>query len=50
MSECPEIDSVYYIRKEIQSNIPGQITKGLQFYIDLNGGNINSHFFRWEAD
>ena len=49
MSECPEIDSVYFIRKEMQSTVPGQITKGLQFYIDLNAGNINSHFFRWEA-
>ena len=49
MSECPEIDSVYYIRKEIQSTVKGQITKGLQFYVDLNAGNINSHYFRWEA-
>ena len=49
MSECPVVDSVYYIRKEIQTNIRNQITRGLQFYIDLNCGNINSHFFRWEA-
>jgi hypothetical protein len=49
MSECPGIDSVYYIRKELQPNVPGQITRGLQFYIDLNAGNIDSHFFRWEA-
>ena len=49
MSECPEIDSVYFVRKEIQSTVPGQITRGLQFYIDLDAGNMNSHFFRWEA-
>lgn len=49
MSECPVVDSVYYIRKEIQTNIRNQITRGLQFYIDLNCGNINSHFFRWEV-
>lgn len=49
MSECPVVDSVYYVRKEIQTNIRNQITRGLQFYIDLNCGNINSHFFRWEV-
>ena len=49
MNECPEIESVYYIRKEFLSAVNDQITKGLQFYIDLNGRNINSHFFRWEA-
>jgi len=49
MRECPAIDSVYYIRKEMESNIPGHITRGLQFYTDLNSGNIDSHFFRWEA-
>jgi hypothetical protein len=49
MSECPKIDSVYYIRKELQSNVPGQTTIGLQFYIDLNAGKSDSHFFRWEA-
>lgn len=49
MSECPPVDSVYYSREEIPTNIPGQVTIGLQFYTDLNGGNLNSHFFRWEA-
>lgn len=49
MSECPEIDSVYYIRKEFLTDILGRITNGLQFYLDLNSGNIDSHFFRWEA-
>jgi hypothetical protein len=49
MYECPQVDSVYYIRKEIQTNIHGMVTRGLQFYVDLDCGNINSHFFRWEA-
>ena len=49
MSECPVVDSVYYIRKENLTNIAGQVTNGLQFYVDLDCGNINSHFFRWEA-
>jgi hypothetical protein len=49
MSECPVVDSVYYIRRENLTKSQGQVTNGLQFYVDLNCGNINSHFFRWEA-
>lgn len=48
MSECPEVDSVYFIRKDIETNIPRQITRGLQFYTDLNAINLTSRFFRWE--
>ena len=49
MSECPEIDTIYFVRKETQENSTGQITQGLQFYTDLNADNLSSHFFRWEA-
>jgi len=49
MNECPVVDSVYFVRKEFSSNNLGQITNGLQFFVDLNAGNINTHFFRWEA-
>jgi hypothetical protein len=49
MSECPEVDSVYFIRKENLTNNLGQDTRGIQFYIDLDCGKINSRFFRWEA-
>jgi len=43
------VDSVYYIRKDLPTNITGQVISGIQFYVDLDGGNINSRFFRWEA-
>jgi hypothetical protein len=49
MNECPEIDSIYFKKKEIPQNLSGLIIKGLQFYIDLDAGNLPSHFFRWEA-
>jgi hypothetical protein len=49
MSECPVIDSVYYVRKEGLTNSQGLVSNGLQFYVDLDCGSINSHFFRWEA-
>lgn len=49
MNECPEIDSIYFKKKERPQNLSGLIIKGLQFYIDLEAGNLPSHFFRWEA-
>ncbi|MGB8490426.1 MAG: DUF4249 domain-containing protein [Bacteroidales bacterium] len=49
MSECPEIDTIYFIRKEIPPDLSGRTVQGLQFYIDLDAGNLTSHFFRWEA-
>jgi len=48
MPKCPEVDSVYYLRKDIFTDIPGEVAKGIQFYVDLDGGDINSHYFRWE--
>jgi Domain of unknown function (DUF4249) len=49
MGECPEVDSVYYIRKNLYTNVPGQVTEGIQFYLNLDGENIESHYFRWEV-
>jgi len=47
--ECPEVDSVYYIVKEVPSTNPNVLIKGIQFYVDLDAGNSTSHLFRWEA-
>ncbi len=49
MSDCPEIDSVYFIREDIPTTNPDKPLQGIQFYIDLNGENTNSHYFRWEV-
>jgi hypothetical protein len=48
MPKCPEVDSVYYLRKDVFTDIPGEVAKGIQFYVDLDGGDINSRYFRWE--
>ena len=50
MQECPEIDSVYYIRKDIPTTSPSKPMQGIQFYIDIDAKNTNSHFFRWDID
>jgi hypothetical protein len=44
----PEIDSVYYLREDIEGNTPGQFTLGIQFYLDFNGDETNSPYFRWD--
>jgi hypothetical protein len=49
MNECPEIDSIYFKKKEIPQNFSGLSLLGLQFYIDLDAGNLPSRFFRWQA-
>jgi len=49
MPKCPEVDSVYFeVREHLSTEIYGQVVKGIQFYLDLDGGNIASRFFRWE--
>lgn len=49
LAKCPGVDSVYYVRKELQGNNPGQISRGIQFYIDLDATGTDSHYFRWDA-
>ena len=48
MPESSEIDSIYYIRKDIPTTNPQKPLKGVQFYVDLDARNTNSHFYRWE--
>lgn len=46
---CPPVDSVYYIREDIEWNTPGMFTRGIQFYLDMNGSGYESRHFRWEV-
>jgi hypothetical protein len=48
MPECPPVDSVYYQRKDIPSNEPQNYTKGIQFYLDIDGKNTGSQFYKWD--
>ncbi|NOU15938.1 MAG: DUF4249 domain-containing protein [Bacteroidales bacterium] len=50
MPECPEIDSVYYIRKDIPTTDPTKPLQGIQFYVDLNRKDTDSHYYRWDID
>ncbi len=50
MPDCPDIDSVYFIRRDIIMGDPLDAVKGIQFYIDLDGSNSETRFFRWEVE
>jgi len=47
MPECPDVDTIYYIRKDIQTSDPLSPRQGIQFYIDIDKQNTNCEFFRW---
>jgi hypothetical protein len=48
MAECPDVDSVYFLRRDILSGEINQNAQAIQFYLDLDGGNTGTRFFRWE--
>lgn len=50
MNDSPELDSVYYIREDIPTSNPEKPLQGIQFYIDVDGRNINSHYYKWEIE
>lgn len=47
ISTSPPVDSVYFIRKDIEGNIPGQFTLGIQFYLNFKGSASDSRYYRW---
>lgn len=49
MPACPEIDSVYYLLEDHPTSIPSAPERGLQFYLDLDAGNLNTFFYQWEV-
>jgi hypothetical protein len=50
MPECPVVDSVHYNLTKIPASIPGEFIQGLQFYIDLNGKETDSRYYRWNIE
>ncbi len=49
MTESPSVDSVYYITEDHEGLIEGEFLKGIQFYIDLDGAETGTRYYRWEA-
>lgn len=48
--ECPDIDSVYYIRKNLPTNDPGIFTEGIQFYLDLDAGGYENTYYKFDVE
>ncbi len=49
MHDCPDIDSVYYTRQNMLSLVTGDNVEGLQFYLDFQGSESDTRFYRWSA-
>ncbi|HLN53573.1 MAG TPA: DUF4249 domain-containing protein [Lentimicrobium sp.] len=48
MTSNSGVDSVYYEREDIESNIPGDFTKGIRFLVDVNNSVSDSRYYKWE--
>jgi len=46
MLPCPPVDSVYYIIEHKETETPGEIIDGLQFYIDFNATDYFGRYYR----
>jgi hypothetical protein len=49
MNECPEIDTIYFMRRDIKDDLSSKDTKIIQFYLDVDGRNTKSRYFKWEV-
>lgn len=49
INACPEIDTVYFERKDVELNTPGKYSLGIQFYVNLDARATASRYFMWEA-
>lgn len=50
MPESPEVDSIYFERRDYPTTDPLKVVQGIQFYVDFDRKNTNSHYYRWEID
>lgn len=50
MPDCPEIDSIYYKRKDLPTTDPFKTIQAIQFYVDFDRKNTNSNYYYWEID
>ena len=53
MPECPKIDSIYFVRKDIPNPIPDTFNiniQGIQFLIDFDATGDFSRYYKWEIE
>jgi hypothetical protein len=49
INDCPDVDSVYYVLQDVPGSNPKIPAKGIQFYLDLDGGSVSSRKYRIDA-
>jgi len=50
MPECPDVDSIYYERKDQPTTDPDKMLQGLQFYLDFNRQSTSGLYYKWEIE
>jgi len=48
--DCPDIDSVYFIREDIPTNDPEVFIEGIQFYLNLDDKNSGNSYYKFEVE
>jgi len=48
--DCPDIDSVYFIRENIPTNDPEVFIEGIQFYLNLDDHGSGNAYYKFEVE
>jgi hypothetical protein len=48
--ECPDIDSVYYVREDKPTNDPEVFVEGIQFYLNLDDHGSGNAYYKFEVE
>jgi hypothetical protein len=50
LMDCPDIDSVYYIREDKPTNDPEVFIEGIQFYLDLDDQGSGNGYYKFDVE
>jgi hypothetical protein len=48
--ECPDIDTVYFIKDTLPTSDPEVFTEGIQFYLDLDAGDYENAYYKFDVE
>jgi len=48
LNECPDLGNIYYEVQDVPTKNPRIFAQGIQFFVDLDAGNVASRNFMWE--
>ncbi len=50
LMECPDIDSVYYLRENKPTNVPDIFIEGIQFYLNLDAVGFQNNYYKFDIE